>query len=312
MEITYNSHVWQLEKEAKFIEDVAAELALDPSYVEKDLWITKFLEIISQLCYDGVRFIFSGGTCLFKAYSLVNRFSEDIDFRVCGDALAKRSSRKKIIDRLIEDLERLGLNIKDVQKHNNHKMLEFIVYYPGVFKHQSLRPCLKLEFMFEEAKFPTQLKNIYPLHDRLTKDSDGFSIHCIDPIEVAANKVSALIWRVSNRDRSAEIGTDKNDPTIIRHLYDIVAIVDSDRLEESFCKLVGQCYEKDKNRGTVVLEDNLYKQANIVCDLFTNDLLYSKEFVGYVAEVSFADGGDQQINFRQALKKFKQIVAKLK
>ena len=45
------------------------------------------------------------------------------------------------------------------------------------------------------------------------------SYPCVDPVETAADKLSALAWRDLVRDRSSA----KDDPTIIRHLHDLAA-----------------------------------------------------------------------------------------
>ena len=42
----------------------------------------------------------------------------------------------------------------------------------------------------------------------------------MDPVETAADKLSALAWRVLARDRTRA----GDDPTIIRHLHDLAAL----------------------------------------------------------------------------------------
>ena len=61
------------------IREISEELAIDPSFLEKDWYATQALKIISQ---QSTKFIFSGGTCLSKAYDLIERFSEDLDFKI--------------------------------------------------------------------------------------------------------------------------------------------------------------------------------------------------------------------------------------
>ena len=52
--------------------------ALAEIYVEKDYWVTLALHSIFSNKI-GESCIFKGGTALSKCYSLINRFSEDID-----------------------------------------------------------------------------------------------------------------------------------------------------------------------------------------------------------------------------------------
>src|SRR3546814_14406578 len=51
--------------------------------VEKDFWVCWTLDVLfNGLPPDGPRLLFKGGTSLSKAYSLIFRFSEDIDITV--------------------------------------------------------------------------------------------------------------------------------------------------------------------------------------------------------------------------------------
>jgi predicted nucleotidyltransferase component of viral defense system len=66
----------------------AEELDTLPTYVEKDFWVCLALDIL----YNGLpsghpRLLFKGGTSLSKAYKLIRRFSEDVDFTVFREDL---------------------------------------------------------------------------------------------------------------------------------------------------------------------------------------------------------------------------------
>ena len=63
------------------IEDVAIDLGISPSFIEKDLYAVILLSELSKIEYKDANLVFTGGTCLSKAYSIIKRFSEDIDFR---------------------------------------------------------------------------------------------------------------------------------------------------------------------------------------------------------------------------------------
>lgn len=72
----------------------------------------------------------------------------------------------------------------------------------------------------------------------------------IDPIEIAADKLSAFCWRVNVKDRSEQHGTNKNDPKIIKHLHDLSYLekhIFSDK--ELFKDLVIKSIDSDKGRG---------------------------------------------------------------
>lgn len=58
-----------------------------PVYIEKDYWISKILQQLSRSVYAEST-VFKGGTSLSKGYSLINRFSEDVDVAVLTGELS--------------------------------------------------------------------------------------------------------------------------------------------------------------------------------------------------------------------------------
>ena len=50
------------------INEIAAELGIDPAFVEKDWYSVQVLSVISSHQSDEISTIFSGGTCLSKGH----------------------------------------------------------------------------------------------------------------------------------------------------------------------------------------------------------------------------------------------------
>lgn len=61
-----------------FILEAAMHVNLSEFIVEKDYWVTYLLKNLVKSEFAN-EFVFKGGTCLSKAYNLIERFSEDID-----------------------------------------------------------------------------------------------------------------------------------------------------------------------------------------------------------------------------------------
>lgn len=61
-----------------FIMEAAKQVNLSEFIVEKDYWVTYLLKNLVKSEFAN-EFVFKGGTCLSKAYNLIERFSEDID-----------------------------------------------------------------------------------------------------------------------------------------------------------------------------------------------------------------------------------------
>ena len=62
--------------------ETGQRMGLSPQMVEKDFWVCWVLEKLFSLDDVGPTLIFKGGTSLSKAYSLIERFSEDVDLSI--------------------------------------------------------------------------------------------------------------------------------------------------------------------------------------------------------------------------------------
>lgn len=61
-----------------FVIETARQVNLSEFIIEKDYWVTYLLKNLVKSEFVN-EFVFKGGTCLSKAYNLIERFSEDID-----------------------------------------------------------------------------------------------------------------------------------------------------------------------------------------------------------------------------------------
>lgn len=86
------------------IVNTAAKKGMNTAIVEKDLWVCITLDYLFHHSKWKDQFAFKGGTCLSKAYHLIERFSEDIDlildWRVLGytshEPWEERSNTKQL------------------------------------------------------------------------------------------------------------------------------------------------------------------------------------------------------------------------
>ena len=64
---------------------ISRERGIDPAYIEKDWYAVQVLKALSEFSHDTITTLFTGGTSLSKAHGLLERFSEDLDFRAKFD-----------------------------------------------------------------------------------------------------------------------------------------------------------------------------------------------------------------------------------
>jgi predicted nucleotidyltransferase component of viral defense system len=69
------------EQQIAVIEQLVNKMGLPAQAIEKDLWVTTFLQLIFSLPFAD-KLVFKGGTSLSKIWNVIERFSEDIDLAV--------------------------------------------------------------------------------------------------------------------------------------------------------------------------------------------------------------------------------------
>lgn len=297
----------------QFIEDIATELDIEPSFIEKDFYAVKILKELATADYNGAKLVFTGGTCLSKGYNLIKRFSEDIDFRIVTGLNFSRNNKKKFRDFIIEKISSLPdfkYLEETLEKKNESKFFSFYVEYPKEFSiDNSLREGLKLEFTFENVLLPTKICNIESIIGKYIDDAETSNIECISPVEVAADKFSALMWRVDIKDRTQPQGSTANDATIIRHLHDLAALEKSIS-KNDFKKCIKKSFDTDKGRGGSTSNIDLIEFAKKTLNKLKTDNLYAKEYKDFVEALSYAEN-DEAIFFESALNAFGRITSLL-
>ena len=81
----------------------ADHFRIPQAFIEKDYWITRTLQRMSENP-NAEKVVFKGGTSLSKAYRLTNRFSEDIDVAVIDADSFTGNQLKMLIKRLAKDM----------------------------------------------------------------------------------------------------------------------------------------------------------------------------------------------------------------
>lgn len=107
-----------------------------------------------------MKVVFSGGICLSKAYNKIQRFSEDIDFRIHPERPFTRAEKKVFCNFILEKLKsKEGYHIirESVKKGNENKFFSFEIEYEKLYEGSNLRPNIKVEFTFENLVLPSTI-----------------------------------------------------------------------------------------------------------------------------------------------------------
>jgi hypothetical protein len=291
------------------IEDVVAlgEVPLPRYAIEKDYHVLDAIRLLTTAPSNAhFRLVLCGGTCLSKAYGILERMSEDVDFKIVPTAAALSMSQGKLreelstyVKSLMAVLEQGGFTddsiVRRSRDNNTNTALDlsFDSPFPRL---TSMRPHLLIELNYSTLVSGTEQLGVGALLDKLTSGTyvAPFNVECVSLREVVAEKLISfprrLALHLSRSEQPARSLRDgaKWDTALVRHLYDIHQIVSKrpDVVADSggVGKIVGAVISKDaedfKNQhpsfgGNAVLQlDDVLKRQY---DAFVLEMVYADE-----------------------------------
>ena len=169
---------------------VASDLRIAEFALEKDFIVTDVLRALSKLKHDKFELVFCGGTCLSKAYGLLERISEDVDVKVVqrqGVNLSqsqRRAAMSSLKLQIIAALESVGFEKQDIKQYARDKnsYLFFEAQYATHFEHNAaMRANMLLEFNFTALSLPSVEIEIGLLFNALAGqvDTNKLKMQCI-------------------------------------------------------------------------------------------------------------------------------------
>jgi hypothetical protein len=293
----------------RLVEDVAFRLQTDGGLVEKDWHVVRAIGVLAGIDHGDITPVFSGGTSLSKGWGLIKRFSEDIDFKITMPASGSRSKdrkrRKTYRDRVLAALASAEFEFaSEVLKGNEDSFFAADLMFRSSFESgRGLRPHIRVEMTFHASALPPIARPIRSLiGEALQREPEVPAFLCVDPVETAADKLSALAWRVCTRER----GTERDDPTIIRHLHDLAALAEQIQASGEFRNLVRQAATADTGRGGGRAPTEVAARFAMMLDRLQGEKFWADDYDEYVRQVSYAKI-DEKIPFAMALDAVKAL-----
>lgn len=288
----------------QLVEDIANRIRPGgEGLIEKDWHVVRAIGVLATLEHGDARPAFSGGTSLSIGWGLIKRFSEDVDFKVAmpepGNPSQGRAQRRAYRKKVLDALAATGFELAGepfAGKESGFFSADFA--YPSEFASApGLRPHLRIEMTFEAPALTPIERPIRSLIAQVQGHApEVATFPCVDPVETAADKLSALAWRVCVRDRNSE----KDDPTIIRHLHDLAALDVHAAASPAFAALLTQAIMRDGARGRGRVPAEPAKRFALMLERLDTDPLWAEEYEEFVHNVSFA-APDELIAFATAL-----------
>jgi hypothetical protein len=234
------------------------ELGISEFALEKDFMVTDALAAIASINNPDFDLIFCGGTCLSKAYGLLERVSEDVDIKASPKSTGALTSSKvkSSMSKLKTDIElafnNAGFKSEFISRNakDRNNFIEFDIQYSTHFEvSPGMRANLKLEVNYSPLRAPKQDKTITLLIDSLADMNTGpsFMVPCVDLSEALAEKLITFPRRLA---LSMTKDDERLDTALVRHLYDVYQITQknpsilSDN-QDNLSNLVNQVIQKD-------------------------------------------------------------------
>jgi len=268
----------------------------DEAFIEKDWHVVRAIRLLNALQIEGVQLAFGGGTSLAKA-GLIKRFSEDVDFKATIQPAGRsqyRATRKVIIAALLDEGFAL---VAEPMVRDESRFFSLELDYEATFtKNRRLRKHIRVEVRFVPPKIPVVFRPVQSLLGLTEQQSAEIdSMPYVHPVEIAADKLSALSWRLLDEDES-------QDQTLIRHVHDLAALEPLITSNEEFRDLVRQFMTDDLKRSHIPVEQRLY---GVMTTLKT--AVWEKAYQAFVQDMSFARD-DEIIAYGTALDACERLI----
>lgn len=275
--------------------DVADALGIkNPVIVEKDYYAVQLIKMLNALSFDDYHLVFSGGTCLAKAYQNTYRMSEDIDFKLVplnpvDSKNQLRNKRKAIHEKISSILNSSELfEVIDFQKLSEGKYQTFLIQYPMNHpKIDALRPHLKLELTESSLLDPAIIKPISSLYAEVAQEApeiEGFS--CASLSSIASEKFVALLRRTATFDRD---NTKEDDETLVRHIYDLHLIrnlLNNDAVKSFVSQVIQTDMEQFGNQSTQ-FRDNPLEELNHGLKVLVDNVVHKERYEKFIGPLVY-------------------------
>jgi hypothetical protein len=296
----------------RLVEDIANRLQPGgEGLIEKDWHVVRAISVLAALDHGDALPVFSGGTSLSIAWGLIKRFSEDVDFKVAipeaptpSRGRARRSAYRKTV---LNALGGAGFELigKPFSRNESSFFSADLAYRSEFDPTPGLRPRLRIEMTFQTPALPSVARPIRSLVAQAQeRAAEIAAFACVDPVETAADKLSARAWRICVRER----GSKRDDPAIIRHLHDLAALEARVAAAPAFNALLLKAVDADTGRGGAKVPTNPAERFALMLERLTTDTLWADEYEEFVHNVSFAKP-NEVISFSNALIATTKLIA---
>lgn len=251
---------------------VAKHLHTSPAIIEKDYYVTMFLEELSKKV-PGL--IFKGGTSLSKCYQLIHRFSEDIDLTL-DEKKQTQANKRNLKSVMIEICNELGWELTNKEdRYSRRTYNRYEIKYPILFEDGGIKPYLFAETVFMVKSFPYEIKNatsmIYDFWKEIG-DFDAIEKYKMAPFEIQVQTTDRTL--IDKVFALCDYTISNNITGHSRHIYDIYQLLKTTILNDQFKSLVKEVKEERKHHKRCYSAQDQYDIPIILQQIIDERIFY--------------------------------------
>lgn len=202
--------------------------------VIKDFYVTQAIRAVAAVDATPFALVFGGGTALARAHKLVQRMSEDVDFKIvpASGAAPSRSVLRQQLGHMREQVTSALLGAGFIfdpanaahlsSRNENRYTVWHLPYGAKAGTVDGLRAAIQVELTYAPLRGPAVEKEVSSfVAEAYRRPPEVKALPCVSLTETAAEKLVSLTRRTAME--LAGLSRDP-DPTLVRHIFDLHAM----------------------------------------------------------------------------------------
>lgn len=281
---------------------VSEDTGIEASIIEKDYYVTLFLQRIVELLPN---IIFKGGTSLSKCYKLIKRFSEDIDLNIDTETHPTEGQRKRLKESIVSIIDEFGFTLTNRDEVRSRRDFNrYVVDYPTIFPASCLKEHLIVETAVYIKAYPCKRMQASSLiYDYLKRNGyhDLIDQYGLQPfllnVQTAERTLIDKVFALGDYYLCNAIHEHS------RHVYDIYKLLGAVTLDSAMKQLVLDVFEERKPRKNCgSAKDGI--NMNALLQEIVDGAVYKQDYENITAKILF-----EEVSYETAVAALQKIIA---
>lgn len=211
----------------------ASEFGIPESYVEKDYFVSLLLKNLSHF---EPNILLKGGTSLSKCFTVIHRFSEDIDLNLITEGKPTNRDKKYLKSNIMTTIEYCGMHLANPENiFSRRDYNKYSVAFPKAFDSADpLKTNIEIETFLALRSFPYEKREATNYIYEFLKNQDD--LHLIEKYSLVPFQINTQSIARTFIDKILAICDYHENETYTqysRHIYDIHKIWQQQEFKDS-------------------------------------------------------------------------------